>query len=132
MRCEIGGVERGVVQRDRLNLALERMQRGAGAATLRSRSLSILIVAGADEERHRLGRIDCDVRGRRSWGGGPGRWRRERRIASRGYPEAEHLGGALEGHRYIRQGTINSSRHHCANHHRCCAVSDGELPLVLL
>ena len=81
MRCEIGGVERGVVQRDRLNQALERKQRGAGAAILRSRSLSILIVAGADEERHRLGRIDCDVSRCRSWRGGPGRCRRRRGIA---------------------------------------------------
>src|ERR1700685_3618344 len=106
MRCEIGGVERGVVQRDGLNQALERMQRGASAASLRSRSLSILIVAGADEERHRLGRIDCDVRRYSSWIGGPGRCRRRRVIAvgvaCRVYPETEHLGGAFEGHRYVR------------------------------
>jgi Male sterility protein len=44
MRCEIGGLERCVVQRDRLNQALERNQRGAGALSLRSRILSILIV----------------------------------------------------------------------------------------
>src|ERR1700730_2304669 len=105
MRCEIGGVERGVVQRDRLNQALERMQWGAGAATLRSRGLSILIVAGADEERHRLARIDCDVRCYSSWIGGPGRCRRRRVIAvgfaRRVYPEADALGGAFEGHRHI-------------------------------
>src|ERR1700733_10357283 len=105
MRCEIGGVERGVVQRDRLNQALERNQRGAGAAILRSRSLGTFIVAGADEERQRLGRIDWDV-SRLS-----GKGRRRRRggiaigIASRVYPEAERSGGsvgACEGHRYIR------------------------------
>src|SRR3984957_6327400 len=134
MRREIAGVERGVVQRDRLNQALERNQRGAGATSLRSRS--ILLVAWAVEERPRLGRIDCDVRRYSSWIGGPCRcrWRRgiAVAIASRVYPEAEHLGGAFEGHRYIRQGTINSSRHHCVNRRNCCAVSGGQLPLVLL
>src|SRR6202451_1569349 len=108
MRCEIGGLERGVVQRDRLNQALVRMQRGAVALSLRSRSLSILIVAGADEERHRLVRTDCGV----SRVSGKLRRRRRRRGCriggGVGYPGGKRsvvFVGALESQRYILCGT---------------------------
>jgi hypothetical protein len=47
MRLQSAGIERGLVQRDRLHEALERKQRGPGADILRSQRL--IVGAGADQ-----------------------------------------------------------------------------------
>lgn len=59
MRLDSAGAEHRVVQRDVLNLALERIQRGTGAAVLRSQRL--IILTGADEDCRQLARIGCDI-----------------------------------------------------------------------
>src|SRR5580704_2381256 len=130
MRCKLGEVEHAVVQRDRLNGSLERIRRSAGAEILRSWSFSA--IAGADEERHRLGRIDLHV-ARWHWRG-PVRARRRRgiaiAIATRVYPET-HITVLVTGHRYVRCGARNN-RHHRVERRirRCAAGSDGDLPMV--
>jgi hypothetical protein len=63
--------ERRLVHRDRLNQALERKQRRAGAAIVRPRRL--IIGTGADETLQQLGWIGCNVT---RWIGDPVRRRR--------------------------------------------------------